>query len=124
MMAGMFAMASGTMGGLYIGVLLSGLVFGGYWTIIPLAMGDLYGLGHVGANYKATTWAEAIGYLGLGRFVTARIYEAHCVGGSKTCIGVDCFRGTFLIAAGLCLTAACSSVWLSLRTTRRARMGY
>ena len=62
MMAGMVAMASGTLGGLYIGVLLSGLVFGGYWTIIPLAMGDLY-VDPTRARYLSFCLARALLYV-------------------------------------------------------------
>ena len=58
---------------LYAGVLLGGLVYGGYWTLIPLVMAELYGLKNLGANYKIMTVAEAVGYLVVGRLLTASV---------------------------------------------------
>ena len=34
----------------------------------------------------------------------------------NVCIGADCFRGTFLVAAGLCIVAGMLAVGLLLRT--------
>ena len=78
------------------------------------------GLANLGANYKIMTIAEAIGYLLVGRLLAARVYEDNIAeGDGNTCLGVDCFRETLLIAAGLLLSGALASIWLSLRVARK-----
>lgn len=39
--------ATGTMGGLYAGLFLGALVYGGYWTLIPMVYAELWGLKNV-----------------------------------------------------------------------------
>jgi len=175
-LAAMLLLATGSAVGLYLGVVLSGAVYGGYWTLLPLCMAELYGVldlglisavlpsgscarwpngmpgralpsalavlpgssvrhlrccrhcGHIlsaglanlGANYKIMTVAEAIGYLVVGRLLAARVYEDHIAeGDGNTCLGPDCFRETLMIAAGLLLSGALASIWLSLRVARK-----
>lgn len=73
----------------------------------------------VAANYKTTSLAEAVGYFVLGRVLSSHIYQAQ-IGpdGGNTCIGADCFRLTFFIAAGLELTGLAATFWLYRRTRK------
>ena len=68
MLTGSAALASGTLGGIYVGVMCGGLVYGMYWTVVPLVFGDLFGLEHLGANYKTCTFAEAAAGMKSERF--------------------------------------------------------
>ena len=45
--------------GIVVGVTLTGLCGGAIWTLLPLVMADLFGLEHVGANYKIAVRAAA-----------------------------------------------------------------
>ena len=117
----MLALSSGTVFGLYLGVVFGGMVKGGIWTVIPLIMAELYGLDHLGANYKLMTVAEALGYLMVGRVLTAHIYEAHAPAGSTTCIGRDCFKDTFYYAAELLVSGMLAAAWLATATPVKPR---
>lgn len=79
-------------------------------------MAELYGLGHLGTNYKLMTVAEAVGYLLIGRLLTAHIYEAHADAGSTTCLGAKCFTNTFYYAAELLATGLLAALLLASRT--------
>lgn len=115
----MVLLSTATAAGLYIGLLLAGIIYGGFWTTVPMIMAELFGLKHLGANYKIMCFAEAIGYLLIGRLLAAHIYEKHAPAGSTTCLGQQCFRETFLIAAELCATGALASTVLWYRTPPR-----
>jgi hypothetical protein len=124
----MLSLATATRPGLYCGAALSGGVYGAYWTLIPIVSADLFGLRHLGANYKAATLGEAAGYLAVGRQLSAGLYErgiasgggAGGAGGSKTCLGPQCYRYTFLAAAALSATAVAAALALSRRPLSRA----
>ncbi len=77
---------------------------------------ELFGLKHLGANYKTTTVPEAIGYLAIGWALTSRLYEAEIpTAGETKCLGAACFRWAFLIGAGLSASGVAVSVVLARR---------
>ena len=47
-MAAMALLSTGGTAGLYLGVVVGGVVYGGYWTLVPLTMAELYGLKNLG----------------------------------------------------------------------------
>ena len=116
MIVALIFLSTSTLIGLHTGVTLAGLSYGAYWTLIPVVASDLFGLKNLGANYKIATLGEAGGYLLLGRWLTAKIYESHITKpGSTKCYGTACFRLTFLASAGTCLSAVAAGVLLARR---------
>ena len=120
---GLLCLATHTTAGLYLGVLLCGAGYGGWWTLVPVIMGDLFGLKHLGAVYKATTVPEAAGYLLVGQRMTASLYQraADAHGTGTACVGADCFRTACLVGCGLCATAVLACAELGRRVARRER---
>eukprot|EP00935_MAST-01C_sp_MAST-1C-sp1_P001946 g1946.t1 len=121
-LAAMLLLATATKGGLLIGVFVSGFCYGAYWTLLPTAIADLFGLANLGVNYKASTLGEAAGYLLFGRWLAAHLYQQHIrhspapsSHSSNSCVGSACFRTTFLIGAASCLSAIVASAYLSVR---------
>ena len=105
-------------------------------------MADLFGLEHVGANYKIACFGEAIGFITVGRLLAAYLYQQAIADGSdigedsslagigadsstggaelsKSCFGPRCFRYTHLICAGLCVAATLAGWLLGRRTGAR-----
>jgi MFS family permease len=72
-LAAQLLLATGTWLGMLAGTFLAGLSNGGVWTIIPIIMGDLFGLENLGANYKVTTVGEAVGFLSISWWLAAHI---------------------------------------------------
>lgn len=118
---GLLGLASHTTAGLYVGVVLCGAGYGGWWTLLPVIMGDLFGLQHLGAVYKATTVPEAAGYLLVGNWMTAAFYQevAREHGTGTACRGADCFRTACLVGAALCATAVAACLELGRRVQAR-----
>ena len=52
MLLAQLLLATSDYAGIVVGVTLTGLCGGAIWTLLPLVMADLFGLDHVGANYK------------------------------------------------------------------------
>lgn len=143
MLLAQLLMATSAYPGLIFGVPLTGLCNGGIWTLLPLVMAELFGLEHVGANYKIACFGEAIGFILIGRLLAAHIYEQAIVEGAgadsgdgsiagmgadssaggaelaKACFGPSCFRYTHLVCAGLCVVATLAGVVLGRRTGKR-----
>ena len=141
MLLAQLLMATATYPGLIFGVPLTGLCNGGIWTLLPLVMADLFGLEHVGANYKIACFGEAVGFIAIGRLLAAHLYEQAIIDGagigagssaialddssasgddiSKTCLGPSCFRYTHLVCAGLCVIATLAGMLLGQRAGAR-----
>ena len=60
MLVAQLLLATSSYGGLIIGVPLAGLCNGGIWTVLPMICADLFGLKHLGANYKIACFGEAV----------------------------------------------------------------
>lgn len=100
---------------------LSGLAFGMAWPLMVLIVGEVFGLEHHGANYMFFDGGtKALGTIFLSDVLVGSVYESHIVGSSShICVGVECFRTTHLIVAGLALTCVVASFALQY-TSRHA----
>ena len=100
-----------------VGIMLTGLSFGGLWPLMVLIMGDLFGTGNHGANYMfADGFTCAVGTLSIAKFLTQSVYEAHVADDATECYGEQCFRQTHLTIAALCLVSLLACVVLLYKT--------
>lgn len=104
-------------GALYVACLWTGFSFGGFFSLSPCLVGDLFGTKAFGAILTTTSVASAIGGFAFSATMAPAIYAANTPhGDGNTCVGPRCFRDTFLILAGACAVAVAAGVWMILRT--------
>ena len=108
-------------------VALMGICFGSLWVFTPLVVGELFGEANSGAMYGCLGVSPAVGSVLLNAAVAGRVYDAHALRappspstgapGELECVGVECFRLSFLLSAlATAVGTACSIVLL--RRTR------
>jgi len=89
---------------------LAGYSYGGLWAIAPTMLSEIFGLTNFGKVYGLVTTAPAMASL-LFNGVASVVYEAHVEEGNadKACYGSDCFWGSLIFSASVCLVVAVGS---------------
>lgn len=109
-------------GSVYIGSALVGLCYGAQWGIMPAVASELFGLRYFSTMYNWLTMTNPTGSFLLSVCVAGYLYDIEAEkqhhpniihGEALPCVGVECFRKTFLVMAFSCLSAMGASLWLS-----------
>ncbi|CAN6297875.1 unnamed protein product [Urochloa humidicola] len=126
--AGHLLIATGAPGGaLYAASVLVGFCFGAQWPLLYAIISELFGLRRYPTLYNLGTIASPIGAYVLNVRIAGRLYDAEAAkqhggalpaggGVDKTCIGVECFRRSFLIITAATAAGALVSLVLVWRT--------
>eukprot|EP00743_Colponemidia_sp_Colp-15_P005125 GILK01005515.1.p1 GENE.GILK01005515.1~~GILK01005515.1.p1 ORF type:complete len:475 (+),score=76.38 GILK01005515.1:83-1507(+) len=99
-----------------------GIAFGSMWCLTPLMVSDQYGVKHFGSNWGTIIIASAVSPY-VFNFFQAWVYTSHStvVDGKEVCLGVECYRNTFIYSAAInCLTVAIV-IWIALRFRKRGQ---
>jgi MFS family permease len=103
---------------LFLTFALAGYAYGGLWAIAPTMLSEIFGLTNFGKVYGLVTTAPAIASL-VFNGVASIVYEAHVEGDdSKSCYGSDCFWGSLIFGASVCLVVSVGSFlryWQKMR---------
>lgn len=107
---------------LALGVVVTGLSYGAYWSLGPCLLKDVFGTRAIGFLYGVVGLSFAGSSFGLSRQLTASVYKAHSPKGSSTCVGKECFRTTFAVCALCSAVASALSVvlWLCVKRSTAA----
>ncbi|RCV41473.1 hypothetical protein SETIT_9G139000v2 [Setaria italica] len=114
--------ASGVSNGLYAASVILGFCFGAQWPLLFAIISEVFGLKYYSTLYNFGAVASPVGSYILNVRVAGRMYDREALrqGGRKgrdlTCIGVRCFRESFLIITGVTLLGALVSLVLAWRT--------
>lgn len=89
---------------LFLAVIMVGLAYGGFWTLGPSIIADVFGGRNFGMIYSIASMAAACGSYSFSVGLASTLYQREIEpGDGTTCYGHTCFRVTFFILAGLCL---------------------
>ncbi|CAN6270674.1 unnamed protein product [Urochloa humidicola] len=121
---GHLLIAFGVPGSLYLASVLVGFCFGALWPIVYAVISEVFGLKYYSTLYNFGTVASPIGAYLLNVRVSGYFYDVEAAkqhggslaGADKTCIGVECFRKSFLIVTGVTVLGMVVSLVLVWRT--------
>ncbi|CAL8464603.1 g4138 [Coccomyxa elongata] len=106
---------------LWVAAPAAGFAFGCHWSLMPPLAGELFGMRNFATLYCLLQFGTTLGTYALATRLAGGIYqlqaERHGDDGD-VCIGADCFRSTFVIAAGLEMGAAVLALILYCRTSQ------
>ncbi|KAJ1276914.1 hypothetical protein BS78_05G253000 [Paspalum vaginatum] len=128
--AGHLLIAFGVPRALYAGSVLTGFCYGAQWPLLYAAISELFGLRRYPTLYNLGAIASPVGAYVLNVRVAERLYDAEAArqhGGSllgaagggcdgMACVGVECFRRSFLIITAATVGGALVSLVLVWRT--------
>ena len=124
--AGHLLIALGVPRALYAASVLTGLCFGAQWPLLYAVISELFGLRRYPTLYNLGAVASPVGAYLLNVRVAGWLYDAEAArqhggallagGGDKTCVGVECFRRSFLIITAATAAGALMSLVLVWRT--------
>ncbi|XP_050232311.1 protein NUCLEAR FUSION DEFECTIVE 4 [Mercurialis annua] len=101
---------------LYVAAALIGVAYGILYSVMVPTASELFGLKHFGIIYTTMLLGNPAGALLFSGLLAGHVYDAEAAKqGSSTCIGVDCFKLTFLALASLCGLGTILSVILTVR---------
>lgn len=100
---------------LYLGAMLSGFSYGGFWSLGPTLIGERFGARAFASINAVSTAGVALGSFSLSATMAARNYQAHITNGGSVCLGVDCWRSTFIALAAVCAVGTAAGLWLTFR---------
>ncbi|OEL30029.1 hypothetical protein BAE44_0008951 [Dichanthelium oligosanthes] len=113
-------------GTLYAASVLIGFCFGAQWPLLYAVISELFGLKRYPTLYNLGAVASPVGAYVLNVRVAGRFYDSEAArqhggslaaaGGDKTCVGVECFRRSFLIITAATVAGALVSLVLVWRT--------
>eukprot|EP01113_Clastostelium_recurvatum_P040911 TRINITY_DN6427_c0_g1_i4.p1 TRINITY_DN6427_c0_g1~~TRINITY_DN6427_c0_g1_i4.p1 ORF type:complete len:466 (+),score=89.07 TRINITY_DN6427_c0_g1_i4:93-1490(+) len=107
----------------FLGVVLTGLAYGGSWAMVPTIISELWGESYFGTNFGLVGLSPALGSFVLGTLLSGAVYESHIPpGGGTLCHGPECYRLTWYILAGLSLAGLVTG-YAFLRRTRSYYFG-
>uniref|UniRef100_A0ACD6A8Y2 Uncharacterized protein n=1 Tax=Avena sativa TaxID=4498 RepID=A0ACD6A8Y2_AVESA len=127
--AGHLLIAFGVPGSLYAASVIIGFCFGAQWPLLFAIISEVFGLKYYSTLYNFGSVASPIGAYVLNVRVAGYLYDVEAAKqhagtldgvGDKTCIGVQCFRLSFLIITA----ATVAGVLVSLVLVWRTRMFY
>merc|ERR1712192_4664 len=105
------SLSSMALGGIMLGVLLSGLSFGAFFAVIVPTVNEMYGRAHFGVIMGSQLASQCPATLLISLGLLPGVYWSHrAEQGEGKCFGAACFRLSFLLLAflqGFCLIAAC-----------------
>jgi hypothetical protein len=114
--------AFGVNNGLYAASVILGFCFGAQWPLLFAIISEVFGLKYYSTLYNFGAVASPVGSYILNVRIAGRMYDREALrqGGQRgkdlTCIGVRCFRESFLIITGVTLLGALVSLLLAWRT--------
>jgi hypothetical protein len=128
--AGHLLIAFGVPQSLYAASVIIGFCFGAQWPLVFAAISEIFGLKYYSTLYNFGGMASPVGSYILNVRVAGRLYDAAAarqgnsvaVGGGaggkheKVCLGVECFRKSFLIITAATVVGAAVSLVLVWRT--------
>ncbi|XP_022992958.1 uncharacterized protein LOC111489135 [Cucurbita maxima] len=126
--AGHLLIAFNPPGGLYIASIVIGFCYGAQWPILFAIISEVFGLKYYSTLYNFGSVASPIGLYFLNVRVAGHLYdteanrqlaaagEKRIAGEELNCVGVDCFKLSFIIITGVTLIGALFSFLLVLRT--------
>ncbi|CAN6248070.1 unnamed protein product [Urochloa humidicola] len=122
--AGHLLIAFGVLGSLYLASVLVGFCFGALWPLVYAVISEVFGLKYYSTLYNFGTVASPIGAYLLNVRVSGYFYDVEAAkqhggslaGADKTCMGVECFRKSFLIVTGVTVIGIVVSLVLVWRT--------
>ncbi|CAD6341599.1 unnamed protein product [Miscanthus lutarioriparius] len=118
---GHLLIAMGLRDALYAASLIMGFCLGSIWTVLFAVVSEVFGLKHFSTLYNLSTLASPVGSYVLSVQVAGRMYdhEAQRQGHLRqdlACVGVQCFRASFEIIAGVTLLGMVVSLVMTWRT--------
>ena len=102
---------------LYAASMIVGFCFGAQWPLIYAIISEVFGLRYYATLYNLGAAASPVGAYLLNVCVAGRLYDAEAArqrgdGESRTCMGVRCFRESFLIVTAVTVGGALVSLVL------------
>ncbi|XP_066365671.1 protein NUCLEAR FUSION DEFECTIVE 4-like [Miscanthus floridulus] len=122
---GHLLIAFGVPQSLYVSSVVIGFCFGAQWPLLFAIISEVFGLKYYSTLYNFGSVASPIGAYVLNVRVAGALYDAEAArqhggslagAGDKTCIGVECFRKSFLIITAATVAGALVSLVLVWRT--------
>ncbi|TVU44553.1 hypothetical protein EJB05_03998, partial [Eragrostis curvula] len=121
---GHLLIAFGVPQSLYAASVVIGFCFGAQWPLLFAIISEVFGLKYYSTLYNFGSVASPIGAYVLNVRVAGYLYDVEAAkqhggslaGGDKTCIGVECFRKSFLIITAATVAGALVSLVLVWRT--------
>ncbi|KAL1551349.1 protein NUCLEAR FUSION DEFECTIVE 4-like [Salvia divinorum] len=108
--------ASAMNGTLYAATALLGVCYGVQFGIMIPTASELFGLKHFGIIFNFIGLGNPVGALLFSGWLAGQVYDTEAAKQlGSSCIGVTCFRLTFLVLAGLCGVGTLLSVVLTVR---------
>ncbi|KAL6607930.1 hypothetical protein ACP70R_040993 [Stipagrostis hirtigluma subsp. patula] len=122
--AGHLLIAFGVPQSLYFASVVTGFCFGALWPLVYAIISEVFGLKYYSTLYNFGTAASPIGAYLLNVRVAGYLYDVEAAkqhggtlaGGDKTCIGVQCFKKSFLIITAATAVGVLVSLVLVWRT--------
>ncbi|RCV09894.1 hypothetical protein SETIT_2G066400v2 [Setaria italica] len=127
--AGHLLIAFGVPQSLYAASVIIGFCFGAQWPLVFAAISEIFGLKYYSTLYNFGGMASPVGSYILNVRVAGRLYDAEAArqgnvvgvgaGGTKherVCLGVECFKRSFLIITAATVVGAAVSLVLVWRT--------
>ncbi|XP_077233414.1 protein NUCLEAR FUSION DEFECTIVE 4-like [Tasmannia lanceolata] len=124
---GHILIAFGVPNSLYISSVIIGFCFGAQWPILFAIISELFGLKYYSTLYNFGGVASPIGSYLLNVRVAGHLYDKEAAkqmavlgvqGGDKNCVGVQCFRLSFIIITAVTLFGSLISLILVMRTRK------
>ncbi|KAL6597828.1 hypothetical protein ACP70R_046633 [Stipagrostis hirtigluma subsp. patula] len=122
--AGHLLIAFGVPQSLYFTSVIVGFCFGAQWPLVYAIISELFGLKYYSTLYNFGNVASPVGVYLLNVRVAGYLYDVEAAkqnggtlaGGDKTCIGVQCFKKSFLIITAATAVGVLVSLVLVWRT--------
>ncbi|KAF0908899.1 hypothetical protein E2562_030201 [Oryza meyeriana var. granulata] len=125
--AGHLLIALGVPRSLYAASVIIGFCFGAQWPLVFAIISEVFGLKYYSTLYNFGGMASPVGSYILNVRVAGRLYDAEAnrqpggglaagAGRDKVCLGVDCFKHSFLIITAATVFGALVSLGLVWRT--------
>ncbi|XP_077233737.1 protein NUCLEAR FUSION DEFECTIVE 4-like [Tasmannia lanceolata] len=124
---GHILIAFGVPNSLYVSSVIIGFCFGAQWPILFAIISELFGLKYYSTLYNFGAVASPIGSYLLNVRVAGHLYDKEAAkqmavsgvqGGDKNCVGVQCFRLSFIIITSVTLFGSLVSLILVKRTRK------
>jgi len=108
---------------LYVPCLLVGVAYGGMSAVIPPILAETFGTCQLAAIYALVCMGFALGLLLFASALVARVYEAAKaaagISDDEPCVGMPCFRVTYVVCAAASAVAMLLALALASRESRR-----
>lgn len=125
LISGQLLLACASIETLFIGGMVAGFSYGGFWTLAPSMVADLFGTKNFASLYTSFTIAVSSGSLIFSTLLCARLYDleaqSHPAKTQSDCLGPTCFRLTNFICAGAGVVGLAVAVLLHVRVKLRSR---